>query len=244
MVCKINIVMLKGLNDHIIPDIAAKVKEAGADICNIMQLIPVKGTVFEHLPMVSNTEIMETRKKCEAVLPQMYHCRQCRADAIGTLDEDISYQFTGGNKPGAIVENRSGDGNTGGRLLFAVASKNGIAVDQHFGHVTAFHIYRYENGKVEFIEKREVSQYCQGKQDCGISAGNAAVQRHEDILNSIIETVTGCAGVIALRIGDEPLRRLREKGIQFYTTYTYAAEAVKEFAEKLIAEKERPKENV
>ncbi|MDR2134487.1 MAG: radical SAM protein, partial [Treponema sp.] len=135
IVCKVNIVMLKGLNDRIIPDIAAGVKEAGADLCNIMQLIPVAGTVFEHLPMVSNTEIMEMRKKCEAIIPQMYHCRQCRADAAGTLDEDISYLFSGCNKgdiPPQIGAGKA-DGSAGPALLFAVASKDGMVVDQHFG---------------------------------------------------------------------------------------------------------------
>jgi predicted Fe-Mo cluster-binding NifX family protein len=235
--------MLKGLNDRAIPDIAAKVKEAGADVCNIMQLIPVAGTIFEHLPMVSSAEIMEMRKKCEAILPQMYHCRQCRADAAGTLDEDISYLFTGGGKPCAAPENTTRDGAAAYRPLFAVASKNGMAVDQHFGHAGAFHIYRYENGKVEFIERREVPQYCQGKGNCGPGAGSAA-KDHEEKLDSIIETVSGCTGVIALRIGEEPLRKLGERGIHFFMTYNYAAEAVKEFAEKLIAEREKPKESV
>jgi MoaA/NifB/PqqE/SkfB family radical SAM enzyme len=230
LVCKVNIVMLKGLNDSVIPDIAAGVKEAGADLCNIMQLIPVAGTIFEQLPMVSNAEITEMRKRCEAILPQMYHCRQCRADAAGTLDDDISYLFGGGDKPCAASGN--GTPGAGEPLLFAVASKNGMAVDQHFGYAGAFHIYRYEDGKVFFIEKREVSQYCKGKEGCRLGAGSAP-QDHGEILDSIVETLAGCTGVIALRIGDEPLRRLRERGIHFFMTYSSAAEAVKEFAEKL-----------
>jgi MoaA/NifB/PqqE/SkfB family radical SAM enzyme len=236
LVCKVNIVMLKGLNDSVIPDIAAGVKKAGADVCNIMRLIPVAGTIFEHLPMVSGAEIMETRKKCEALLPQMYHCRQCRADAAGTLDEDISYLFTGGGRPQRAPENEGRRGTAADTQLFAVASKNGVAVDLHFGRAGAFHIYRYENGKVEFIERREVPRYCRGKENCGLGVLSAA-RDHGELLDSIIETLAGCTGVIALRIGDEPLRRLKEKGIYFFMTYNYAAEAVKEFAEKLITGK-------
>jgi MoaA/NifB/PqqE/SkfB family radical SAM enzyme len=226
IICKVNIVMLKGLNDRVIPDIAAKVKEAGASVCNIMQLIPVAGTIFEHIPMVSKAEIMEMRKMCGAILPQMYHCRQCRADAAGTLDEDISYQFTGGGQLCAVSRDKAGAAGGAEPLLFAVASKNGMAVDQHFGRAEAFHIYRYENGRVEFMERRETPHYCHGKEACGAGAGIS--------LDSIIKTVAGCTGVIAMRIGAEPLRRLREKGIHFFMTYNYAAEAVKEFAEKLI----------
>jgi MoaA/NifB/PqqE/SkfB family radical SAM enzyme len=238
IVCKVNIVMLKGLNDLLIPDIVAGVKEAGADLCNIMQLIPVAGTVFEHLPMVSNTEIMEMRKKCEAILPQMYHCRQCRADAAGRLDEDISYLFSGCNKGDGPPQNSDGKaaGSAGPALLFAAASKDGMVVDQHFGHAEVFHIYRYENGRVSCVERREVSRYCHGKEKCG--GRGSSPEHHEEVLNSIVETLAGCTGVIAMRIGDGPLRRLEEKGIRFFMTYNYAAEAVKEFAEKIIAEKE------
>ena len=85
---KVNIVMLKGINDHHIEEVTKKVKELGAGITNIMQMIPVKGSVFENMPLTSNKEIMDLRKKCEINIKQMYHCKQCRADAIGLLGDD------------------------------------------------------------------------------------------------------------------------------------------------------------
>jgi predicted Fe-Mo cluster-binding NifX family protein len=88
-------------------------------------------------------------------------------------------------------------------MLFAVVSKDGAAVDRHFGHTAAFYIYRYINGTLEFVERREVPQSCHGKESCGIGAGSAA-EDHAETLNSIIETVAGYTGVIALRIGYEP----------------------------------------
>ena len=90
---KANIVMLKGINDHHIEAITKKVKELGAGITNIMQMIPVKGSVFENMPLTSNKEIMDLRKKCEENIKQMYHCKQCRADAIGLLGDDQSQKF-------------------------------------------------------------------------------------------------------------------------------------------------------
>jgi MoaA/NifB/PqqE/SkfB family radical SAM enzyme len=226
IVTKVNIVMLKGINDGIIPKIAAKVKEAGADMTNIMQLIPVRGAIFEHIPMVSNAELNEARKTCEAILPQMYHCRQCRADAAGTLDEDISFRFSDGSDRGEqnALADTAGD-SAGQPLVFAAASKNGIAVDQHFGRASAFYVYRYESGKVEFIEKRDVSVYCRGQENCG----HNAAEWHEDGLNGILDALGDCDGVIAMRIGDEPHRRLAEQGIRFFTTYDYVTDAVKKF---------------
>lgn len=85
VVCKVNIVTLKGINDHHIPDIVKKVKETGCYIVNIMPFIPVKGSEFERLPPATPGEVCEIRKNCEKFMLQMHHCRQCRADAAGTL---------------------------------------------------------------------------------------------------------------------------------------------------------------
>ncbi len=98
IICKVNIVMLKGINEEHIPKVAKKVKEMGGTITNIMQLIPVEGSVFADLPLINNKEIMEMRKKCGKIMPQMYHCKQCRADAVGTLEIDRSIEFNACHK--------------------------------------------------------------------------------------------------------------------------------------------------
>ncbi|MDF2984538.1 MAG: nitrogenase cofactor biosynthesis protein NifB [Eubacterium sp.] len=85
IVCKVNIVVLKGINDFHIPEIAKTVKQSGCYIVNIMPLIPVQGSEFEHLPKATTEEIMKLRKECGRLILQMQHCRQCRADAVGSL---------------------------------------------------------------------------------------------------------------------------------------------------------------
>ncbi len=90
IVCKVNIVMIKEINDSHIPEIVRKVKELGATMTNIMPMLQVKKSVFEQLPTVSEKELKEMRKNCGEILKQMYHCRQCRADAVGTLGDDRS----------------------------------------------------------------------------------------------------------------------------------------------------------
>jgi len=93
IVCKVNTVVIKGVNDHHIEEVVKTVKKYGAYKSNVMQLIPAQGTKFEDMPLVSNKEINNIRKKCSAYLSQMYHCRQCRADAIGLLSQDRSVEF-------------------------------------------------------------------------------------------------------------------------------------------------------
>lgn len=85
IVCKVNIVLLKGINDFHIPEIAKTVKKSGCYIVNIMPHIPVAGSAFEHLPTTTAAEIQRLRKECGQTILQMYHCKQCRADAVGYL---------------------------------------------------------------------------------------------------------------------------------------------------------------
>ncbi len=93
VVCKVNIVMIQGVNDSHVPEVVRTVKKCGAFMTNIMGMIPAPGSVFEELPAISEKALYEMRKQCEKDIKQMYHCRQCRADAIGTLDNDRSGDF-------------------------------------------------------------------------------------------------------------------------------------------------------
>ncbi|HEX2926216.1 MAG TPA: nitrogenase component 1, partial [Ruminiclostridium sp.] len=211
VVCKVNIVMLKGINEFHIPIVVAKAKELGCEITNIMQMIPVSGSAFENMPLTSNKEIMEMRKKCELSIKQMYHCRQCRADAIGTLDNDQSINFRGCT--GSCPSNVKKENKEEQPVLFAVSSKSGILVDQHFGHATDFYIYEYKNDSIKFRERRSVSKYCEGSDSCdGMGGGNK-----EGKIEAILETVKDCKAVLAMRIGEAPKQKLRENSIETFT---------------------------
>lgn len=188
---KVNIVMIKGINDHHIPEVVKKAKELGAFITNIMPLIPAKDTAFEEMPLVSNKELNELRDKCSLDMKQMYHCQQCRADAIGTLAQDRSIEFRNYQKKDK-------------ELRLAIASKNGTLIDQHFGHVENFYIYSYsENNGIKFLEERKVNKYCNGSESCNTN------EEHKNV----IETIADCNLVLSVRIGYEPKKKLKEKNI-------------------------------
>lgn len=85
IVCKVNIVLLKGINDAHIPEIAETVKQLGCYMVNIMPFIPVCGSAFEKMPKTPAADVQKLRKECEKTILQMHHCRQCRADAVGCL---------------------------------------------------------------------------------------------------------------------------------------------------------------
>lgn len=86
LIVKVNSVLIPGVNDTDIPIIARLAGRKGADIMNIIPLIPQ--AEFEHLQMPSREVVNKLRNRCRGYIRQMTHCRQCRADACGTLEDD------------------------------------------------------------------------------------------------------------------------------------------------------------
>jgi nitrogen fixation protein NifB len=86
LVVKINSVFIPGVNNLEIPLIAWLAGQKGADIMNIIPLIPQ--AEFENLQRPSPEMIKIIRDESGKFVPQMTHCRQCRADAFGILGED------------------------------------------------------------------------------------------------------------------------------------------------------------
>lgn len=83
---KVNTVFIPGVNNAEIPLIAWLAGIRGADLMNIIPLIPQ--AEFEHISRPSREMISKMRGDCGTYIRQMTHCRQCRADAFGILGED------------------------------------------------------------------------------------------------------------------------------------------------------------
>ena len=98
ILCKVNSVMIPGINDHHLAEVNKAVKSRGAFLHNIMPLIsaPEHGTVFGLNGTRGPTaqELKALQDSCEGEMNMMRHCRQCRADAVGLLGEDRSNEFT------------------------------------------------------------------------------------------------------------------------------------------------------
>lgn len=98
ILCKVNSVMIPGINERHLVEVNKAVKSHGAFLHNIMPLIaaPEHGTVFglraQRVPTAR--ELKALQDACEGEMNMMRHCRQCRADAVGLLGEDRSAEFT------------------------------------------------------------------------------------------------------------------------------------------------------
>ncbi len=88
---KINSVLIPGINDFHIKDISEKAKKLGVYLFNVMPMIPAKKSYFEKISIkgASRKDVTDITKDIEGI-NIMEHCRQCRSDAAGLLDEDLS----------------------------------------------------------------------------------------------------------------------------------------------------------
>lgn len=83
LLVKVNTVVIPGINDQELLDIALLVKQKGVHLHNLLPLIP-QGK-FAKRPAPTRTDIRKYQQELSEVLPQMSHCQQCRADAIGIV---------------------------------------------------------------------------------------------------------------------------------------------------------------
>jgi nitrogen fixation protein NifB len=78
---KVNTVLVPGLNDGHVGQIAQRVKSWGADLMNVIPLIPSGD--LAHMPEPSDLEKDLAMRAAEKHLPVKRNCRRCRADACG-----------------------------------------------------------------------------------------------------------------------------------------------------------------
>lgn len=83
MIVKVNTVVMPDINDHFLYSLATEVKKRGAKIHNLLPLIPQ--AKLAHIPAPTKEQITYHRSILGSILPQMLHCQQCRADAIGLV---------------------------------------------------------------------------------------------------------------------------------------------------------------
>lgn len=96
-------------------------------------------------------------------------------------------------------------------IRVAVATKEGAAVSEHFGHARTFHIYDLSMDACRLMEQRQVRHYCLG----GSSDKTAMAE--------ILETIQDCVAVFVAKVGDGPSEKLAARGITAVSDYAWEA---------------------
>ncbi len=91
LMVKVNSVLIPGINDKELPELARVLRDFGVQLMNIMPLIP--RAELSHIPPVPVSLLNQVRDICEGIIPQFRLCKQCRADAIGIPGEERPLRF-------------------------------------------------------------------------------------------------------------------------------------------------------
>lgn len=85
MTVKVNTVVVPGVNEDHILLMARRFCAMKVDLMNLIPLIPLARTEMAGISPPSGPELHRLRASAEKLVPQMHHCRRCRADAVGCL---------------------------------------------------------------------------------------------------------------------------------------------------------------
>ncbi len=190
---KINTIIIPGINEDHIETVANEMSGLGVDILNCIPFYPNKGAAFAHVEEPSKEMVSAIRKNAAQYLPQMYHCKRCRADAVGILGENNSAEIIKKLQECARLPESYDET----RPHVAVASLEGVLVNQKLGKAKDLFIYGKQDGKITFIETRETP------------VPGGGLKRWEELG----ELISDCRALLVAGIGDNPRRVLHEKGI-------------------------------
>jgi len=238
---KVNSVMIPGVNDQHLLEVNSAIKARGAFLHNVMPLIsdPAHGTAFglsgQRGP--NPAELKDLQDQLAGGANLMRHCRQCRADAVGMLGEDLSQDFTLDKIPEApvydpeprrvyrevvareradrdrAVVNASAElaqaAKTAPTKLVAVCTKGGGRINLHFGHAKEFQIFEVDARGVRFSGHRKADNYCQG------GYGD------EDKLEVVLAALAGIDTIFVAKIGSCPKEDLHKAGIEAIDAYPF-----------------------
>ncbi|WP_026731097.1 nitrogenase cofactor biosynthesis protein NifB [Fischerella sp. PCC 9605] len=258
ILCKVNSVMIPGINDEHLVEVNKVIRSKSAFLHNIMPLIsaPEHGTHFGLTGQRGPTsrELKAVQDKCAGNMKMMRHCRQCRADAVGLLGEDRSQEFTKDKflemapeydlskrqEVHAGIEKFREElkaAKEAVETLHTTSLQNRpkilVAVATKGGGLVNQHFGHAKEFQVYEVDGKEVRFIGHRKIDhyCQGGYGETAT------LENIIEAIADCKAVFVAKIGDCPKEKLHAAGIQTVETYDVIDKVALEYYQQYLQEK-------
>jgi len=156
---KINSIIIPGVNEDHIEEVAKVCAGLGADVINCIPLIPTAETPFAEVEKPDTKMIFRVRTLASEHLKLMSHCARCRADAAGLLGQDLTEVH-------ALMKEYASrlDLDTTDRPYVAVATNEGLLVNQHLGEASSFYVYRQTPKGFQFVGERAAPKPGSGDQ--------------------------------------------------------------------------------
>jgi len=191
---KVNTIVIPGINDTHVEAVAREAAALGADILNCMPMVRVAETPFASIPEPDEAAMARIRAAAAVHMPQMRHCTRCRADAVGLLGSDRSSEFRSCLKK---CSQATPTADPVARPYVAVASQEGVLVNQHLGEAVRLQIWGRVEGGYVLVAERQAPEPGGGR------------RRWRDLAAALND----CRAVLASGMGDSPREVLREYGI-------------------------------
>ncbi len=259
ILCKVNSVMVPGINDGHLAKVNEVIRSKGAFLHNIMPLIsaPEHGTYFGLNGQRGPTpkELKAIQDQCAGNMKMMRHCRQCRADAVGLLGEDRSQEFTKDKfmemAPEYDLETRKevheGIAKFREELKAAKEAKLAqskpktgpkilVAVATKGNRLVNQHFGHAKEFQVFEVDGAEVKFVGHRKIDHYCQSGYG----EDATLEGIIKAIADCKAVLAAKIGPCPQDQLRAAGIEPVEGYETIDQVALEYYEKYLQTQLQP----
>lgn len=191
---KVNTIIIPGVNDDHVVEVAKTVSELGADICNCIPICPVEGTPLGNVEPPAAAEVAAVRSKAGEYMPLMHHCTRCRADAVGLLGQAMPLETLNILRESAAMPLEP----DAERPYVAVGSREGMLVNLHLGEAQEFMIYRKGEDEFEYVESRPAPPRGGGD------------QRWDELAKSLHD----CRAVLVSSAGNAPQTVLAQDGIR------------------------------
>ncbi|MBD3315548.1 MAG: radical SAM protein [Chitinivibrionales bacterium] len=194
IIVKINAIIVPGVNDEHIEEVAKTAAAYGVDMLNCMPLYPAPDSDFETIAEPDAGLIHRVRSLAGKHIPLMSHCSRCRADAVGFLGDTLS----GSDRES--LQKYSVGFPSDERPYVAAATQEGYLINEHLGRATEFLIYRAGVRGAECIERRTAP-----------APGGGDARWDE-----LADRLSDCFALVASVAGPRPQRLLEERGIHVH----------------------------
>ncbi len=192
---KANAIVIPGINDAHLPALAEGLSKMGVDLMNTIPLIPVEDTPFSDLYEPDAKTMKGIRKQIAEFLPPMTHCSRCRADAAGLLGKDSTEAMELLTEAAKMTVEK---GCMDDRPYVAVASNEGILVNQHLGEADRLYVFKETPNGYKLVNQRVTPPKGSGD------------ERWEELAN----VLSDCRAILVGGIGPKPSKILGKSGIK------------------------------
>ncbi len=192
---KANAIVIPGINEDHLPALAKGLADMGVDLMNTIPLIPVEDTPFSDLTEPDAMTMKLIRKEIGQFLPPMTHCSRCRADAAGLLGKDSTEAMQLLTEAAKMTIEQ---GDLEERPYVAVASNEGILVNQHLGEADRLYVFKETPNGYKLVNQR-------------VTPSKGAGDKRWKELGEIL---SDCRAILVGGIGPKPSKILGQSGIK------------------------------